>query len=90
MSAKHANKITGRVLREATAWDLIGWDSGLIRIRGGRAIYEAVMYNCSRNGKMVKLARLDSVLCDDGVYRLSEVKRYVNPDTMIEILEEQP
>ncbi len=86
MTAKY--KITGRVLRSATAWDLIGWEDGLVRIHGGRALYEAVMYDCSRDGRMVKLARVESVMCDDGVYRVREVRRYVAPDTVIEVMEE--
>ena len=33
------------VTRTATAWDSIGVD-GSFRIKGGKAIYDAVIYNC--------------------------------------------
>lgn len=65
-----------------TAWQLIGWDDGEIRIVGGRAKYEAVMFNCASNANRVKLARLEPG--DRGGIR--EVKRYVTPETKIEIL----
>ena len=69
-------------LKTATAWELIGWDDGNIRIKGGKAIYQAVMYNCENEGDCVKLCRLEGR--SDGIV---EVKRYVKPDTIIEILE---
>lgn len=62
-----------------TAWEMIGWDNGLFRIVGGRATYEAVMYNCATGGRLVKLAKLVPV---KGGIR--EVSRYVEPETMLE------
>ncbi len=70
--------------RCATAWDLIGWDNGKIRIVGGTAIYEAVMFDCSGRQQKVKLSRVEPL----PNMKVREVKRYVDPDTMIEILEE--
>lgn len=64
-----------------TAWELIGWDDGLVRIVGGRATYEAVMYDCERDGRCVKLAKLKA---EQGGIR--EIKRYVEPDTRLEIV----
>lgn len=58
---------------------MIGWDDGKFRIKGGSACYEAVMYNASRNGNLVKLARLE---VSNG--RVREVSRYVLPDTVLE------
>lgn len=76
------------VEREIAAWDAIGFD-GTLRIKGGRAIYEAVMYNCaarsSANSDTVTLARL-------GEYQgtrhhgLHQTNRRVGPDTVLEIL----
>lgn len=65
-----------------TAWDSIGWDDGPFRVKGGRAVYEAVMYNCANSGRLVKLARLEVV--NGGV---REVSRYVEPDTLLEFLD---
>lgn len=65
-----------------SAWDLIGFDSENgchLRIRGGRALYDAAMFNDAK-GYNVKLARLDTL---DG---LREVSRYVDPDTEIEVV----
>lgn len=73
-----------RVIREATAWDLIGWDNGKIRIKNGRVLYEAVIYNSQFGGNKVKLARLE-VTSDN---KIKEVSRWVDPDTLIEVLAE--
>lgn len=70
------------VLREATAWDSIGWDDGPFRIKGGRAIYDGVLYNCANNAANVKLARLEP----RPNQRLAEISRYVHPDTVLEFL----
>lgn len=65
-----------------TAWDLIGYDGpDFVRIKGGRALYEAVMYLDNTPGEQVKLARLDATA--DG---LREISRYVDPDTELEIV----
>lgn len=64
-----------------TAWELIGWDDGLIRIVGGRTTYEAVMYNAANDGRKVKLAKLKPEMRG-----IREVKRYVDPETKIEII----
>lgn len=67
-----------------TAWDLIGWDDGLIRIKGGTSVYEAVIFYDDTPGDNVKLARV----VDDG-RRLRQVNRYVDPDTELEPADEQ-
>jgi hypothetical protein len=72
---KYAN---AAAVKTATAWESIGFDEGLFRIKGGRALYEAVMYNCANDGRLVKLARLE-----DGP---REVSRYVDPDTVLEFV----
>ena len=64
------------------AWDAIGWDDGKIKIKGGRAIYEAIFAVEGRRGQsLCKLARLASD--ERGLYQLN---RYVDPDTEIEFL----
>jgi len=68
--------------REATAWDSIGWDDGRFRIKGGRTYYEAVIFNCGTRGDQVKLAKLEVVETGNGP-RLKEVRRYVDPDTIL-------
>ena len=73
-----------KVIKESTAWDAIGWDNGPFRIKGGRAIYQAVMFNCATHGDQVKLARLE-VTADR---KIREVSRYVAPETMLEFIEE--
>ena len=73
------------VIETKTAWDAIGWDNGPFRIKGGKAIYQAVMYNCYNGGRMVKLARLS--VGKNG--RIQEVSRYVEPDTLLEFLKRQ-
>jgi len=44
-----------------TAWDLIGHDAsaGRVRVVGGRTLYEAVEYDCSRGGRTVRLGVAD-------------------------------
>ena len=75
------------VVRSATAGESIGWDDGPFRIRGGRAIYAAVMYNCATRGDQVKLARLDpGRMSSRGLPALREVSRYVDMDTVLEFL----
>lgn len=66
-----------------TAWDLIGFDgtSGMVRVVGGRALYEAVDYQDSRGGKLVRLSRLDVTAGG-----LRQVDRYVDPDTPLEVV----
>ena len=75
------------VVREARAWDVIGWDNGPFRIKGGKAVYQAVSHNCAtaRSSK-VKLARLgdyDGTECRG----LREVSQSVGPDTVLEFLQ---
>jgi hypothetical protein len=65
-----------------TAWDLVGWDHGLIRVVGGRVNWEAVLYNCASGASNVRLARLEAA--PGG--RIRERYRYVDPDTKIEII----
>lgn len=70
-------------LRTATAWDSIGWDDGLFRIKGGRTTYEAVAYDCERNAENVRLERIEVM----ENMKLRIVRRYVRPDTVLEFFE---
>lgn len=85
--AKHPPDRTarGREFAPRTAWDLIGWDDGLIRAKGGRAVYEAVMFYDNTPGDKVKLARLKR----SGDLRIRQISRYVDPDTELEPADEQ-
>ena len=68
-----------------TAWELIGFDSDgghRVRIRGGRAVYDAVVYYDDTPGEQVKLARLETS-DGRGIY---QVNRWVHPDTELEIV----
>ena len=69
-------------LRTATAWDSIGWDDGLFRIKGGRTTYEAVVYDCERNAENVRLERIEVL----GNMKLRIVRRYVRPETLLEFV----
>lgn len=63
------------------AWDLIGYDGPhSLRIVGGRTLYEAAIYYDDTPGDRVKLVRIDG--------GLRQVNRYVDPDTLIEIIQE--
>lgn len=69
----------------ATAWDLIGFDGSdgkSVRIVGGRALYEAVLFRDDTPGDRVLLARLDT---RDG---LRQVNRWVPYDTLLEVVNE--
>lgn len=70
--------------REATAWESIGWDDGPFRVKGGRVYWQAVMYNCANNGRLVKLARIEQT-ADDSLrgFPCREFSRYVEPDTVL-------
>lgn len=74
-----------RVTREAKAWDCIGYD-GTFRIKGGRACYDAISYNCSRNPSTVLLSRLGNYhgTTSRGI---RQYNRRVGLDTMLEFLE---
>jgi hypothetical protein len=74
---------TKPALREATAWDLIGFQ-GVVRVKGGRAVYEEVIFIDGTRQEKVRLARLD---VDE--LGLKQVNRYVDPDTTLEVLEEE-
>lgn len=77
----------------ATAWALIGFEGRFrpdlneegplshVRIKGGRALYEQVDYDDARGGSMVRLGRVD---VDE--HGLKPVTRYVDPDTILEIV----
>lgn len=66
-----------------TAWEAIGFDGdGLLRIKGGRALYEAAIFYDGTRQRCVKLARLEP---GDGGLR--QVNRYVDPDTELEVVE---
>ncbi len=69
-------------MREATAWDSIGWDDGEFIIKGGRAKYQAVLFNCANRGERVKLARLETLI-ENGRQKVREVSRYVAPETVL-------
>lgn len=80
-------RVCGRELKKCPSWfdgepGSAGWDAGPIRIKGGRTIYEAVMFCCGGRQKMVLLAYL--VPTERGI---KQINRYVQPDTMIEIME---
>jgi hypothetical protein len=68
------------------AWDYIGFDGDdgrLLRIVGGRWLYDAAIYSRRdrRNGRdWVKLVRLDTT---EGI---RQVNRYVHPDTQLELV----
>lgn len=63
------------------AWELIGED-GSFRLPGGRALYDAVMYNdATARSDRVRLARL--VATPEGIYQLN---RWVDWDQPIEVL----
>ncbi len=72
-----------KVVREATAWDSIGWDDGFFRIKGGRTLYEGVFYEGQH-----KLVRLDRLNMDSPDGKLRVVHRYVDPDTILEFFED--
>lgn len=72
-----------KILREGTVWDNIGWDDGPFRIKNGRVLYEAIMYNCHNGGDKVKIARLEV----SPNMKIREVSRYVSPDTIVEFLD---
>jgi ribosomal protein S28E/S33 len=65
----------------ATAWDLIGTPN-LVRIKGGRTTYESVSFEDTGRATKVRLSRLDA---KDG---LRQINRYVDPDTVMEIVPE--
>jgi hypothetical protein len=68
---------------KGTAWDFIGYDGpAYLRIVGGSAKYEAAMYLDNTPGDRVKLARLEAR--GDGTLR--EISRYVDPDTLLEVV----
>lgn len=71
-----------------TAWSFIGFDPVdddgreiFLRIKGGRALYEEVHYDDGRGGKLVRLGRLDVI--GEGLH---PVVRYVDPDTIMEVV----
>ncbi|MGE0412004.1 MAG: hypothetical protein AB7I98_03965 [Verrucomicrobiales bacterium] len=78
-------------MKTATAWESIGWDDGKFRIKGGRAIYEAVLYNCKNAADNVKLARLEvgNFEPDKPLFSsIREISRYVPPDTVLEFFDD--
>lgn len=66
-----------------TAWDLIGFAAAdrRVRIKGGRALYDLVAFNDDTPGTQVCLSRLDV-----GPRGLRAVTRYVDPDTLLDII----
>lgn len=65
---------------ERTAWLWVGFDGtgGMLRVKGGRTLYESAENN---GGEQVRLARLD--ITDGG---LRQVNRYVDADTVLEFV----
>lgn len=67
------------------AWDLIGWHSDklntthLVRLKGGRTLYEAAYQTRTQN---IRLARL--VVDGSALY---QVNRYVPHDAVVELVE---
>lgn len=76
-----------KVIHTDTAWNLIGFDSdwdgkfASVRVKGGRTLYEAVMFIDNGRSDRPRLARLEA---DGGGIR--QVNRYVDPDTVCEIV----
>lgn len=70
-----------QILGTRTAWEMIGYDGpNYVRIKGGRALYEAVMFNeATGRQQKVLLARLEAR--ETGI---AQINRYVDPDTIIE------
>lgn len=76
-----------------TAWELIGFDGNVaddklnedvpvgVRVKGGRTLYEAVVFNDATPGERVRLDRL--VSDSDGLH---VVNRYVDADTVLEVV----
>ena len=85
------NKKILRVLKEVRAWDLGGTDwegnpNQYVRIKGGWALYETCWASASRSSTNdVRLGRVESR--PDG---LCPVARWVDGDTMLEIVEVVP
>lgn len=78
------------VSREGKAWDEIGWDGGPFRIKGGRAIYQAVGYRCGpREGQTVLLSRLGNYVGTQPI-GIAQHNRRVSPDTILEFLRPLP
>jgi len=61
------------------AWDMVGWDDGEFRIKGGRAKYQAVMFDCSTQGNKVMVARIEC-----GHEGIRQISRYIDGETMLE------
>jgi len=67
------------------AWNLIGFDNDgghRVRIKGGRAVYDAVIYYDDTPGEQVKLSRVETS-DERGIY---QVNRWVRSDTELEIV----
>lgn len=70
-----------------TAWELVGFprdaeeDRALVRIVGGRTLYESVEFRDDGRSRRVRLARLDVTAAG-----LRQVNRYVDPDTRLEVV----
>lgn len=80
---------TRKVIREASAWNSIGFDEGAFRIKGGTALYQNVHYNAYRNGRQVVLRRLGNFV-DGGWRGLRQTNRYVDPETVLEFMAPMP
>lgn len=70
--------------RQVPAYELIGHE-GVYRLPGGRARYEAVLYNdATARGTRVRLARLEAT-ADGGLH---QVNRWVDWDAIVEVIVE--
>lgn len=69
-------------IQTMTAWEAIGTPH-LVKVYGGRTVYENVHYDDSRGGRTVRLDRIEPA--GD---RLRVVNRYVHPDTVLEVVVE--
>lgn len=65
------------------AWELIGHE-GTFKVAGGRVTYENVDFNDASPGDKVRLARLEPV----DWMKLRQINRYVDADTLIEVIED--
>jgi endonuclease YncB( thermonuclease family) len=80
-----------RVIKEVRAWDLggIDWEAAQnerVRIKGGRALYDSCWASASRKSNLdVRLGRVEPR--SEGP---CSVVRWVDGDTMVEVVEVEP
>ena len=73
-----------------TAWEAAGdwelWDGKCLRIKGGRSVYGSASAVFSDRRDSVRLERFVAEQDDIGPY-LRVIRRYVKPDTSLEIVD---